>query len=102
MTTVLNFPDGRIDIVFTPEDFAQIVSRHMGYEAGQFVNELIQQTKDAHHRAQGDFRAYESQVEEQRQALLDIQELMQTLPIQSKRQHVETVRQIFGTIAGQI
>lgn len=74
---MMHLPDGTIGMVFSNEGFAKMVRDLIGYEAEQYVLQLIADGDKAKHLAESDFRSYELQVEAMYQAMIEISELIE-------------------------
>lgn len=41
MATVIDLPNGEREIIFNESDFARLVEIHMGWEAADYLNEIL-------------------------------------------------------------
>jgi hypothetical protein len=64
------------DVIFSDEDFKKSVTESLGFEAGEYVQYLINKGDEAYQEAKYDFSSCEMKVEKQSDALLKIQHIL--------------------------
>ena len=90
------------DVIFSDEDFKVVVTEALGFEAGQYVQELIAKGDSAYHRANSDFASYEAQVEEQRNALLEIDKLLSKMKDAKPAKREDLIKKMISIIAANV
>jgi hypothetical protein len=100
---IMYHPDGTSTFVMDNDDFADMIGQKLGFEAYSYVNTLIAETEVAAHQADSDFKAYEMQVEEMRDALLQIQDMISKLEKETNNKKVsEAAKNIYSIVAANV
>ena len=80
---VIHLPNNQTEVLFRPEDFADLVQRHLGYDAGQYLQRLIADLEEeADYNSQKintDINSYEDELYQWSLYRQEIQELMDEL-----------------------